>query len=97
VSALAHPLTPNAHDAHDPHKTHKTHTRHTQDTHKTHNQEGSRLRVVFAGNSLRAAPYDWRFGPETWAAEDWPRLRRLIEETYALNNNTPGTPTVCAP
>jgi hypothetical protein len=47
---------------------------------------------VFAGKSLRAAPYDWRFGPETWAAEDWPRLRRLIEETYALNNNTPGTP-----
>lgn len=41
------------------------------------------------GKSLRAAPYDWRFGPETWAAEDWPRLRRLIEETYALNNNTP--------
>jgi lysophospholipase-3 len=42
------------------------------------------------GKNLRGAPYDWRFGPETFAAQDWPRLRALFEETYALNNNSKG-------
>jgi lysophospholipase-3 len=48
--------------------------------------------VTRAGKNLRAAPFDWRFGPETYAAVDWPRLRALIEETYTLNNNSKGTP-----
>lgn len=46
-----------------------------------------------AGKNLRAAPYDFRFGPQTWKEEDWPRLRALIEHTSAINNNSKGTPT----
>lgn len=40
------------------------------------------------GKNLRAAPYDFRFGPQTWKEEDWPRLRALIEHTSAINNNS---------
>lgn len=40
------------------------------------------------GKNLRSGPYDWRYGPEKYAEDDWPRLRALIEDTYATNNNT---------
>ena len=44
--------------------------------------EGSGYR---AGLDLRAAPFDWRTGPEEWASFDFPRLKALIEETVAKN------------
>jgi lysophospholipase-3 len=44
-----------------------------------------------SGKNLRAAPYDWRFGPQTFAKVDWPCLRALIEDTYSTNNNSKGT------
>lgn len=46
--------------------------------------------LSYAGKDLRAAPYDWRFGPETFVDRDWPRLKTLIEETFTMNNNTRG-------
>lgn len=40
--------------------------------------------------SIRAAPYDWRLG--TWQSRDlYERMRRLIEEMYTDNNETPVT------
>lgn len=41
------------------------------------------------GKNLRAAPFDWRRGPSEYMRSDFPRLKRLIEQTYEANNNTP--------
>lgn len=38
---------------------------------------------------MRGAPYDWRLGPTEYAKYDWPRLKQLVEETYAANGNMP--------
>lgn len=40
--------------------------------------------------SLRGAPYDFRKGP-TESEEFFAKLKNLVEETYAINNNTPVT------
>ncbi|XP_070164059.1 lysosomal phospholipase A and acyltransferase [Polyergus mexicanus] len=40
--------------------------------------------------SLRGAPYDFRKGPNE-NEEFFAKLKNLVEETYALNNNTPVT------
>jgi len=38
------------------------------------------------GTNLRAAPYDWRFGPTAYET-DFANLKNLIEETYSINGN----------
>ncbi|XP_050448560.1 phospholipase A2 group XV-like [Cataglyphis hispanica] len=40
--------------------------------------------------SLRGAPYDFRKGPNE-SEEFFAKLKTLVEETYAINNNTPVT------
>lgn len=40
--------------------------------------------------SLRGAPYDFRKGPSE-SEEFFAKLKTLVEETYAMNNNTPVT------
>lgn len=40
--------------------------------------------------SLRGAPYDFRKGPNE-SEEFFAKLKNLVEETYAINNNTPVT------
>ncbi|KAL6443139.1 hypothetical protein ACFW04_002827 [Cataglyphis niger] len=40
--------------------------------------------------SLRGAPYDFRKGPSE-SEEFFAKLKTLVEETYAINNNTPVT------
>ncbi len=41
------------------------------------------------GKNIRGAPYDWRLGPYSYQFHEFPMMKDLIEETYALNNNTP--------
>ncbi len=41
------------------------------------------------GKSIRGVPYDWRVGPYTYQHNEFPMMKRLIEDTYAINNNTP--------
>jgi len=40
------------------------------------------------GVDLFGAPFDWRYGPRTWVAREFPQLKALIEKAYASANNT---------
>eukprot|EP01104_Vermistella_antarctica_P017259 TRINITY_DN608_c2_g1_i1.p1 TRINITY_DN608_c2_g1~~TRINITY_DN608_c2_g1_i1.p1 ORF type:complete len:449 (-),score=100.90 TRINITY_DN608_c2_g1_i1:125-1471(-) len=42
------------------------------------------------GESIRAAPYDWRYGPDHYVnAGIYDNVTQIVEEMYAANNNTP--------
>ena len=41
------------------------------------------------GKNIRAAPFDWRRGPLEFIKYDFPRLKQLVEDTYAANDNMP--------
>ncbi len=44
---------------------------------------------VDEGKNIRGMPYDWRVGPYAYQYTEFPMMKRLIEDTYAINNNTP--------